>query len=323
MFSGLKRPVICVVGPTATGKSELGIDLALRIQGEVISADSMQVYRGMDIGTAKLLPDEMKGVRHHLIDVVDPGQSYSVAAWANAATEVIEDLHRAGKVPVVVGGTGLYIRAITEGLNFAGQSGSAKIRNKWLTFYEANGVDELHRALAEYDEASAIRIHPNDVRRTIRALELAELRDEPMSSDYDWSIRGGKYQTILLGIYMPREALYNRVNQRVDQMINHGLNAEVAGLLAAGYHADLTSMQAIGYKEMVAACHGDVSITEAASQIKQATRRFVKRQLSWFMRDPRIVWLKRSTLDANWINIDDVVDLTRRMAEGIFHSEGE
>jgi tRNA dimethylallyltransferase len=288
---GDKGPVVCIVGPTATGKSDLGVWLAEQTGGEVISADSMQVYRGMDIGTAKLKRDEMRGVPHHLIDVVDPDQPYSVADWTKAADAVISRLHSRGKLPIVVGGTGLYIRSITENLDFAEQKGSTEVRDQWQAFADAHGTEALHQELAKRDSASARRLHPNDVRRIVRALEVYEVTGRPLSASYNWGFRGGRYETLQFGLEMGRELLYNRVERRVDHMLSLGLMDEVQGLLQAGYSPDLQSMQAIGYKEPVQYFLGNMSQDEAVADLKKNTRRFVKRQFSWFRRDERVQWL--------------------------------
>jgi tRNA dimethylallyltransferase len=289
--SCIKQKVICITGPTATGKSDLGVELAGLFDGEIISADSMQVYRGMDIGTAKLAKSEMKGIPHHLIDIVDASEKFTVAGWSKRADSVIQSLQNQDKVPFVVGGTGLYIRSVTENLDFASESGSAVVRDKWYAYYEEHGKEALYAALYEVDSVTAQRLHPNDVRRIVRALEVYELRDTPFSHTYDWSQRGGRYETLQLAIEIPRQVLYERVNQRVDMMMVKGLLEEVQTLLRLGVSPDAQSMQAIGYKELVSHLQGNISLEDAINAIKQASRRFVKRQMSWFSRDERIIWL--------------------------------
>ncbi|WP_083486587.1 tRNA (adenosine(37)-N6)-dimethylallyltransferase MiaA [Alicyclobacillus ferrooxydans] len=305
-----KLPVLCIVGPTATGKSDLGIEVALSAGGEVLSADSMQVYRQMNIGTAKISKDEMQGVPHHLIDLVDPDVAFSVADWTEQADEAILRLHAQGKLPIVVGGTGLYIRAITEDLDFAEQPELRAIRDKWQAFLAEHGPKSLHDELAKRDEQRALMLHPNDTRRVIRALEVVEGTGRLMSSDYDWGQQGGRYHTVLIGLTMPREDLYERINLRVDRMVEQGLYDEVRTLLELGYGEDLASMQAIGYKEMVRAVRGEISLPDAVLEIQQATRRFAKRQLSWFRRDQRIDWLTvdktRGVAQADKVRIFDL-----------------
>ncbi len=256
----------------------------------------MQVYRGMDIGTAKLTKAEMQGVPHHLIDVVNPDEPYSVAAWTKAADEIIAHLHRRNILPIVVGGTGLYIRAITEDLNFA-DSGSQEIRAKWQQFADRHGTLALHAALSERDPETAKRLHPNDVRRMIRALEVYEVTGQPLSAQYDWRVKGGRYHTLQVGLEMERVALYARVERRVEKMLARGLMDEVRGLLRAGYSPELQSMQAIGYKEPIRFLTGEIDYAQAVEELKRNTRRFVKRQFSWFKRDRRIEWLQASDLE--------------------------
>lgn len=319
-----KPPVLCIVGPTATGKSDLGILVAKAGRGEVLSADSMQVYKGMDIGTAKLSTAEMEGVPHHLLDLVHPDAPFSVAEWTSAADEVIGRLHCEGKLPVVVGGTGLYIRAITEDLDFAEQPGLLAIREKWQAYALEHGPERLHDELKQRDSVTAQRLHPNDVRRVIRALEVGEATGKPMSSAYDWTFQGGRYHTVLFGLTMSREALYKRINLRVDKMVESGLYDEVKGLLKRGYTEQNTSMQAIGYKEMVRAVRGEISLEQAIEDIKQVTRRFAKRQLSWFRRDKRIEWI---TLDAsgNLTNVDKmrILQVAEALSAGIVQTNLE
>jgi tRNA dimethylallyltransferase len=312
------RPVLCIVGPTASGKSALAVDIAKALGSEVLSADSMQVYRGMDVGTAKLTQKEMQGVPHHLMDLVNPDDLFTVAHWVKQADTVIDQLHRAGKLPIIAGGTGLYVRAITEDLHFGDQTGSSEIRDNWQSFAQEHGKAALHDALRERDESSADRLHPNDIRRVIRALEVHELSDEPLSSRYEWAARGGRYHTVQLGLTLERGALYARANARVDLMMASGLYNEVEGLLAQGYNRDLTSMQAIGYKEIAQAVTGDVPLDKAIEQVKQATRRFVKRQMSWFRRDERIQWLHVDPkLGVEQDDFDNVFTIASNLLAGI------
>ncbi|MCL6637469.1 MAG: tRNA (adenosine(37)-N6)-dimethylallyltransferase MiaA [Alicyclobacillus sp.] len=320
-----KSPVLCIVGPTATGKSELAVLVAREVGGEVISADSMQVYRGMDIGTAKLTPEEMQGVPHHLINVVDPDQPFTVADWKRAAERVVARLHAAGVLPVVVGGTGLYIKALVDDLDFGGATGSPGIREKWRRFYQDHGAEALFLQLRRLDPGSAARLHPHDVKRVIRALEVAETGPEPLSAGYDWHPRNGRYQVLQWALDVPRPRLYARVNARVDQMMAAGLYNEVAGLLAKGYGRHLPAMQAIGYKELAACLAGEITLSAAVEQIKRATRRFVKRQLSWFRRDPRVIWLPRENPDAPWPDelLAAVFAQAQAWAAGISHTRRE
>lgn len=319
MFMSEPRlPVLCITGPTATGKSDLGVWLAKQVGGEVLSADSMQVYKKMDIGTAKLSCEEMDGVPHHLIDLVDPDVPFTVANWIQLARDKIEELHRAGKLPIIVGGTGLYIRAVTDDLDFAQQTGSPERREYWKKFAVERGNGALHAELVIRDPKAAARLHPNDLRRVIRALEVFELRSQPLSASYDWQLKQGRYETRQLALTMERQELYERVERRVDKMMEAGLYEEVARLLEEGYSRDLTSMQAIGYKELAACIAGEISCDEAVMQIKQATRRFVKRQLSWFRRDSRVSWWSRP-VSGQWSSegLDAILKIASTLAAGI------
>ncbi len=311
-------PVLCITGPTAAGKSDLGVQIAKAVGGEVISADSMQVYRKMDIGTAKLTPEEMQGVPHHLMDVAEPDEPFTVADWTRLAHDCIERLHQSGKLPIIVGGTGLYIKSIVDGLDFSGQAGSPEIREKWHQYALTNGPDALYLALVERDSQTAQRLHKNDQRRIVRALELYETTHRPMSQTYDWQESRGRYDATQIAIDMERAALYQRVELRVDVMLQRGLYREVSELLEAGYSRSLTSMQAIGYKELAACIDGETSYEEAVAQMKQATRRFVKRQLSWFRRDKRIMWLNREP-DGQFPPgaVKSILDTASRLAAGI------
>jgi tRNA dimethylallyltransferase len=313
--SGLALPggrtkVVIVLGATATGKSQLGVRLAHRFQGEVVSADSMQVYRGMDVGTAKLSTSEMESVPHHLIDIANPKERFTVADWVRAADTAIAEIVDRGHVPIVVGGTGLYLRGITEDMDFAVEAGSSEIREKWERYVSEQGNERLHAELAAVDALAASRIHPNDTRRVIRALEVFEQTSVPLSEGYAWLPVGGRYETLQIGISWPRDVLYARVEQRVDAMLAQGLVAEVEQLFALGLTRQDASMQAIGYKEMASYVEGEVSYDVAVAQVKQATRRFVKRQGSWFARYPDIHWF--SGLEMGEQEVAEIEQLTGR-----------
>ncbi|MDI9259161.1 tRNA (adenosine(37)-N6)-dimethylallyltransferase MiaA [Alicyclobacillus sendaiensis] len=288
-----KKPIVCVVGPTGVGKSELSVEIARRYGGEVISADSMQIYRGMDIGTAKLRPEEMHGVPHHLLDIAHPAEKFTVAAWKRQADAVIDEMVTRGRLPVVCGGTGLYVRALLDDLDFSQTPEHAQLRAALDRRAEEEGVQALYEELRARDPERAKRIHPHDRKRIVRALEVAMVRGTGMSEDYDWTPRQGRYEALVLGITMPREALYRRIDERVEQMWRRGLVDEVRRLVEAGVPLDGTAMQAIGYKEVVAYLSGAVSEEEAIRIIQQNTRRFAKRQWSWFRRDPRVRWFSK------------------------------
>ncbi|WDL97302.1 tRNA (adenosine(37)-N6)-dimethylallyltransferase MiaA [Alicyclobacillus sp. ALC3] len=318
MKTASRAPVLCIVGPTGVGKSHVGIEVARAVGGEVVSADSMQVYRGMDIGTAKVTQSETQGVPHHGLDLVEPNESFTVANWVTHADVAIAGIIRRGRLPIVVGGTGLYIRAIVEDLDFARQAGSASVRAKWEAYLLEHGSAQLHRRLCEVDLTSANRLHPNDTRRVIRALEVAELRGQELSQTYEWRAKGGRYNAVQVGLVMDRAALYRRVDARLDAMVAAGLDAEVRQLLDTGCTRNTTAMQAIGYKEWAAYVTGETREEEAVAAIKQATRRLAKRQLSWFLRDERVHWFtvdQTGALSAN--DFQTICDLALQITEGI------
>jgi tRNA dimethylallyltransferase len=286
------RPrVIAIVGPTAVGKSALAEALAVDLGGEIVSADSMQVYRGMDIGTAKP-PAAFRAVTYHCVDIVDPGTPYSAALFQRDARAAIEGVARRGAVPVLVGGTGLYVRAAIDEMEFPAGDTASPMRAAIEAALEARGPAGLHALLAERDPASAALIHPNNTRRVVRALEMLEGDGVTYAAQAaGFAERRAHYPASVLGLTMEREALYERVNARVDRMIVEGLVCEVRGLLDAGFRAALTSAQAIGYKELTPVVDGTADLGEAIASIKQASRRYAKRQMTWFRADPRVKWL--------------------------------
>ncbi len=283
-----KLPVICVVGPTAVGKSDLGLELAKRYNGEIISADSMQVYRHMDIGTAKLPFVDRQGITHHMIDVVSALETFTVHDYAAMARPILQDIHTRGHLPIVVGGTGLYVRALIDHFDFTKTKRNISLREQLASESREVGSIVLHERLQNLDPVSAARIHPNDERRLIRALEVVLQTGQPMSQSYQGE--ESPFKPILLGFTMERSRLYARIDHRVHKMIDQGLVAEVESLLSMGCTASHTSMQAIGYKELTGYLAGESSLDQAVETICQATRRYAKRQLSWFRADPRIQW---------------------------------
>ncbi|NYE58163.1 tRNA (adenosine(37)-N6)-dimethylallyltransferase MiaA [Carboxydothermus ferrireducens] len=286
----MSEKLIIIVGPTAVGKSALGIKVAKKINGEIISGDSMQVYKYMDIGTAKVLPEEREGVPHHLIDILEPFQKYSVALFQKEARRLIKEINARGKIPIIVGGTGLYIRSVIDPYDFTDFSFDPVFREKLEQAAKEKGSLYLHQMLEKIDPVAAQKIHSNDLRRIIRALEVYEHTGKPIS--YYWE-RGKQskpqYRLLYYGLTMDRALLYQRINERVDKMIEKGLIAEVKRLLQMGFK-ESTAMQALGYKEIVQYLEGKITLDEAIYLIKRDTRRFAKRQLTWFRRDPRIKW---------------------------------
>ena len=287
--------LICLLGPTAVGKTEIAIQLAQRLNAEIISVDSRQIYRQMDIGTAKPTPEEQQAARHHLIDCVDISESFSVADYQSLADTAIADIQNRGKRVLLVGGAGLYFRVIVDGL-FKGPGADPALRKRLEIEAAQFGVDALHDRLRVCDPESADRIHPNNIVRVIRALEVYELTGTPMSElQQQWHLEKQRYPFIAFGITMPRALLYRRIEQRVDVMLANGLIAEVESLLAVGYSRDTIALRSLGYKELIAYLDGDCTYLEAISQLKQNTRRFAKRQLTWFRKDTRIEWLDRES----------------------------
>lgn len=286
------RPdVIAIVGPTAVGKTAVADALARRLGGEVVTADSMQVYRGMDVGTAKPAFAE-RSVTHHCLDLVDPGEPFSAALFQAHARSVIDTLLADGRTPVVCGGTGLYVRAALDEMEFpAGEQEDNVVRERYERYASQHGPDALHALLAEKDPESADLIHPNNTRRVVRALEMLEEGTSYAEQSAGFSARRGAYPTRYVGLTMERSALYERIDARVDAMVAAGLLGEVERLLEAGFRDALTAMQAIGYKELVPVIEGSAELDEAVESIKRSSRRYAKRQLTWFRADPRIVWV--------------------------------
>lgn len=287
-----KLPIAVLVGPTASGKTALGVAVAKRLRAEIVSADSMQIYRGMDIGSAKPTPQERGGVPHHLLDAADiDGSKFSAAEYRRLAGEAIEAIHAKNLLPLVVGGTGLYVSALTAGLDFTETAGDEALR-KELAEQEAQRPGSLHALLRQEDPAAALRLHPNDTKRLIRALEVKRLTGKPMGVDFAQSgAAKAPYAARLVGLTMPRELLYARIEARVDAMLAHGLVEEAKGIWAKGYDPGLPALQALGYKQLFAYFAGACSLDESVEAIKRETRRFAKRQLTWFRRDDRIAWL--------------------------------
>lgn len=288
-----RKPLICIVGPTASGKTALSLALAEILDGEIVSADSMQIYKSMDIGTAKPDMEERRGIVHHMMDIVEPWETYSVARYVNEASKVIDAIHARGKMPIVVGGTGLYIDSLLRGMDFAAQPGDEEYRKSLEVLAGNEGCAKLLEMLREVDPEQAEKLHENDIKRIIRALEVYHVTGECISEhnrktkDYQ-----KKYDACIIGItYRDREVLYNRINMRVDKMLEDGILDELRALLSSGVDKTVTAFQAIGYKELMPYIEGKCTLSEASESLKQATRRYAKRQLTWFRRNPDINWI--------------------------------
>lgn len=286
------QKLLIICGPTASGKSDLALRLAHELDAEIINADSMQIYRGMDIGTAKPTPEQRRDIPHHLIDVADPDQDFSAADFAAAADYAVKDITERGKRVIVVGGTGLYIRALLKGL-VESPSGAGEIRQALQQEARDLGNEAMLEKLRLVDPELAGRIHPNNLVRIIRALEVHRLTGVTLSHyQQDHGFSAKRYESLQIGIRVERQELYRRIETRVDRMLEQGLLEEVKHLLASGYGPESKAMRAIGYKEAVAFLSGEYSLEEAAKLIKRDTRRYAKRQLTWFNADPEIIWLE-------------------------------
>ncbi len=285
--------IIVVCGPTASGKTRLGVELARRFHGEVVSADSMQVYRKMDIGTAKPTREERGGVPHHMLDVADPREEYSVARYAREATACVDDILDRGKLPILVGGTGQYIDAVKAGHSFAAFRPDSGVRQALQARAEAEGGQTLWRELEQIDPAAAARIHPNDLKRLIWALEVWRETGKTITQhNLETKTIPPRYLARTIGLkYENRDDLRRSIDRRVDEMMAGGLFEEVKDLLQAGIPLHCTAMQAIGYKELAAAVLGRVPMDEAVAEVKLRSRQYAKRQLTWFRRDPQIHWI--------------------------------
>jgi len=304
--------LIVIVGPTAVGKSKFAFQLAQRLKGEIISGDSMCIYRGLDIATAKPSLEERQKIRHHLIDIKNPAESFSVVEFQNLATAVISDVNSRGKLPILVGGTGLYIQALLEGFQFS-STPKTTMRDVLLTANKNGSVEELQKNLQQIDPVSAARIHPNDHKRIIRALEVAVTEQQQISqSKRSTPAVALLFDCIVLGLTMDRQRLYQRINARVDQMIEAGLHKEISTLIGNGLAADSTALQAIGCKELVACIQGSITLADAVRQIKQSSRRYAKRQMTWFKRMPYIQWVEQQA-DASDQQVLEII--TRQVAE--------
>ena len=290
----MQPKLVVITGPTASGKTALGVALARRFGGEVVSADSMQIYRGMDIGTAKPTPEEMQGVPHHIIDIADPTENYSVSRYAEEASACVDDILARAKLPIVVGGTGLYIDSLIAGRTFADGTADTALRQELSERYDEIGGEGLLGELRKVDPERAAKLHPADKKRIVRAMEVYVLTGKTITQhDAETRAVPPRYDAAKIALdFAVRQDLYDRIDRRVDIMVQQGLFDEVRALLAAGVPADCTAMQAIGYKEAVAAVQGKAAPQDAVAAIQLASRRYAKRQLTWLRRDQDLFWLR-------------------------------
>ncbi len=285
-----KIPLIVIAGPTASGKTALSVDVAKAVGGEIVSADSMQIYKYMNIGTAKPTDAEKKGIPHHMMDFLEPTVNFSVADYCQMAGEIIRDIYERGKMPVMVGGTGLYIDSLVNGVDFGEEQGDEKIREELAELAEKEGNEAVHKILEEIDPETAGKYHPNNLRRIIRAIEVYKTQGKTVS-EKEKEEKNSPYDTLYFCIDWDRSVLYDRINRRVDIMVEDGLIEEVKDLLNRDIDPKSTAMQSIGYKEFYGYLKGEITLEEALDTVKQSSRRYAKRQLTWFKRNKDIHWL--------------------------------
>ncbi len=315
VFAGYKKPLLILTGPTAVGKTSLSIALAKRLDGEIISADSMQVYRHMDIGSAKVTTEEMQGVRHHLIDVLDPQEPFNVTRFQSMAREAMEEIHGRGHLPVVVGGTGFYIQALVYDIDFKENEESTVIREELERLGKEKGGEYLHGILEEIDPESAAAIHANNRRRVIRAIEYYRMTGQRISEhNREEREKESPYQFFYYVLNCSRDLLYKRIDKRVDQMMEQGLVEEVRRLKTMGCRRGMVSMQGLGYKEILDYLDGRCGLEEAVRIIKRDTRHFAKRQITWFKREKDVRWLELENFDNDRAKVLDYIS-------GQFHRE--
>lgn len=289
-----KRPLIILTGPTAVGKTTLSIQLAKAVNGEMISADSMQVYRKMDIGTAKIKKEEMEGIRHYLIDILDPKEEFHVAQFQRMALSALEEIYQKNKIPIVVGGTGFYIQALLYDIDFE-ETEKSSYRKELEDYAALYGNHALHERLKDIDPVSYEEIHENNVKRVIRALEFYKETGYPISKhNREQQQKESPYNFVYFVLNDERQKLYRRIEYRIDQMVEDGLIEEVRELLAYGCTSDMVSMQGLGYKEIIPYLNGSCSLEDAISILKRDTRHFAKRQLTWFRREKDVTWIEKN-----------------------------
>lgn len=290
----MKQPLIVLTGPTAVGKTSLSISLAKAVNGEIISADSMQVYKKMDIGSAKIRSEEMQGIPHYLVGVLEPEEEFHIVKFQQMAKKAMEDIYSRGKIPILVGGTGFYIQAVTKDIDFTEAQQENDYRKELEALAEEKGGEHLHEMLRKVDPVSADAIHAHNVKRVIRALEFYNQNGSPISAhNEEQKQHESPYNLAYFVLNMPRELLYERIDLRVDQMMKEGLLEEVSRLKEEGCHRGMVSMQGLGYKEILAYLDGEYPLEEAVRVLKRDTRHFAKRQLTWFRREQELTWVNK------------------------------
>ena len=304
----MKRPLIILTGPTAVGKTSLSLSLAKELDGEIVSADSMHVYRYMDIGTAKIREEERQGIPHHLIDVLDPWEDFNVVRFQKMAREALEEIWERGHIPIVTGGTGFYIQALLYDIHFTENNEDSSLRKDLENYARENGAEALHSRLVEVDEKAASQIHFNNVKRVIRALEFYYQTGKKMSEhNEEERKRTSPYDFKYFVLNDEREHLYAGINRRVDLMMEEGLVEEVRKLKEMGCDSAMVSMQGLGYKEILSHLEGEYTLDEAVYKIKRDTRHFAKRQITWFKRERDVIWLHKPDYDYDEMKIREAV----------------
>ena len=304
--------IVALAGPTAVGKTEFAIKLAEELDGEIVSCDSMQLYKYMDIGSAKPTPEEMRRARHHLVDIIDPREDFSVAQYQKLAKDAISDILSRGRLPIISGGTGLYLNSLLYDMDFSSSPGDFTYRRKQEALAEEKGSGYLHSMLAEQDERAASLIHPNNTKKIIRALERLKKGEESVRQFSDIRTETSDYDVILIGLTRNRDQLYDRINKRVDVLVEQGLFQEVQKLAALGLTADNISMKGIGYKEIFAYLDGRYTMEDAIDKIKKNTRHYAKKQLTWFRRYGKMEWCNISDFDSDEDAAEEVISWVRK-----------
>lgn len=293
-----KKKLIILTGPTAVGKTKLSLELAKKVGGEIISADSMQIYEMMDIGSAKIKKEEMQGILHHLIDCISPSQEFNVVIFQKMALNAMEEIEKRNKIPIIVGGTGFYIQSVLYQIDFTPNEDQGEVRKELETLALTKGKEYLHEKLREVDPLSAREIHANNQKRVIRALEYYRLTGEPISKhNIEQRQKESPYDFSYFVLNDKRESLYQRIDQRVDEMVSQGLVEEVRTLKNMGYDRSFVSMQGLGYKEILDYLEDKISLDEAVYRIKRDTRHFAKRQITWFKREKEVIWIQKDLFD--------------------------
>lgn len=313
--------MIILTGPTAVGKTALSIELAKKVDGEIISADSMQVYKYMDIGSAKISPEEMQGIPHHLVDILMPEEDFNVFRFKELAKQAVSGIYERGHVPILVGGTGFYIQALLYDIDFSSEEDHSALRTKLEAAAAEKGNEYLHAQLRKVDPASAEEIHPNNLKRVIRALEFYELNGTPISEHNKLQReKSSAYDSCYFVLNDDRKRIYQRIDDRVDQMLMDGLVEEVQKLREMGYQKSMVSMQGLGYKEILSYLNGECTLEEAVYLIKRDTRHFAKRQLTWFRREKDVIWIDKPAF--NYDN-EKILDYMVEQFEGSFNREND